>query len=138
MESFGAGLARRVVAGSRRYLPWDTDLSTPAAWSARRASWMEERSLPADGTTYVAELLEELDTVTAQVARRLPRNADAQIVKGKVKLTALEQVEPPAEVEAARAAVTDLLPESDLPGPRMEVDRWTGFTRTLAPRTWVL
>lgn len=56
--------------------------------------------------------LGELDTITAQVARRLPRNADAQIVKGKVKLT-------------------DLLPESDLPGLLMEVDRWTGFTRTL-------
>jgi hypothetical protein len=63
------------VAGSRRYLPWDTDLYTPAAWSARRTSWMEERSLPSDGTAYVTALLGELDTITAQVARRLPRNA---------------------------------------------------------------
>ena len=61
------------VAGSRRYLPWDADLYTPAAWSARRTSWMEERGLPTDGAAYVTELLDELDTVTAQVARRLER-----------------------------------------------------------------
>ncbi len=119
------------VAGSRRYTPWDTDLYGPDAWAERRATWAAESDFPTDGATYVARAVAELDDLTDRVARRLPRNADARVVDGKVRLTALDAVEVPREVAVARDALTDLLPESSLPDLLMEVDRWTGFSQAL-------
>ena len=119
------------VEGSRRYTPWDTDLYAPAAWTGRRATWAEESDMPLDGAAYAARAVAELDALTDRVARRLPRNADARVVDGKVRLTALDAVEVPREVEMARDALTDLLPESGLPDLLMEVDRWTGFSQAL-------
>jgi len=119
------------VEGSRRYTPWDTDLYGPDAWAARRATWAAESDLPTDGATYVARAVAELDDLTERVARRLPRNADARVVDGKVRLTALDAVEVPREVAVARDALTDLLPEVGQPDLLMEVDRWTGFSQAL-------
>jgi len=115
------------VEGSRRYTPWDTDLYAPAAWDGRRASWLEERGRTEDGAAHVRRALDDLHTLTPDVAHRLPRSADARIERGKLCLSALERVEEPPSVDAARTALTALIEPIDLPDLLMEVDRRTGF-----------
>jgi len=123
------------VEGSRRYTPWDTDLYAPTAWGGRRTSWLEERGRTEDGTAYVRRALDDLHTLTSDVAQRLPRNADARIERGKLSLSALERVEEPPSVDAARTALIALIEPIDLPDLLMEVDRRTGFMAALTHLT---
>jgi len=123
------------VEGSRRYTPWDTDLYASAAWEGRRASWLEERGRTEDGAAHVRRALADLDTLTSDVAHRLPRSADARIERGKLSLSALERVEEPPSVDAARTALTALIEPIDLPDLLMEVDRRTGFMAALTHLT---
>jgi len=96
---------------------------------------LTESGLPEDGGLYVARQVEELDTVTRDVARRLPANADARVVKGKIALSALEKVELPQQAVEARRDLLALLPRVGLPELLMEVDRWTGYTLALTHLT---
>ncbi len=141
------------VEGSRRYIPWDTDLYTPERWAARRATWLEERGHKEDGAgaagsdhrgvgsgdyggaAYVQQVLTELHQLTNDVATRLPDNADARIERGKLSLSALERVKEPEGVEAMRAALTALIEPIDLPDLLMEVDRRTGYMTALTHLT---
>ncbi len=123
------------VEGSRRYTPWDTDLYAPDDWRARRPGWLTESGLPEEGNVYVARQIEELDRVTRDVSRRLPANADARVVKGKIALSALEKVELPQKAVDARRDLLALLPRVSLPELLMEVDRWTGYTSALTHLT---
>jgi len=125
------------VTGSRRYTPWDTDLYTAPAWQDRRSTWRAESRLPEDGSRYVEQAIRDLDEVTTQVARRLPRNTGARIERGKLTLTALEKIDVPPTVEVAREALVAVLRSADagLPDLLMEVDHWTGFASALTHLT---
>ena len=118
------------VVGSRRYTPWDAGLYTPTAWAVRRDTWHAERGMTADGTAAVARALADLDALTVQVAAGLGTNTDARVSKGKLGLTALDQLAVPPEAAHARDALAALLPRVELPELLMEVDRWNGFTHS--------
>jgi TnpA family transposase len=125
------------VEGSRRYIPWDTDLYTTERWAARRPSWLEERGHGhiEDGAAYVRQALTDLHELTTDVAKRLPDNADAHIERGKLSVSALERVKEPEGIEATRAALTALIEPIDLPDLLMEVDRRTGYMTALTHLT---
>jgi len=119
------------VTGSRRYTPWDNGLYQPAAWQERRAGWLEERAVPADGRAYVTAAREQLHTLTQEVARRLPDNTGTRIEKGRIVITSLDRVELPEGARAARHRLTRKFTSIPLPELLMEVDRWTGFSTAL-------
>jgi len=117
------------VAGSRRYAPWDTDLYSPAEWSARRAAWYDETGLPEDGAVYLERLREELHTLTYAVSGRIARQQTTlRLEHDRLHIEALERVEPPPEAQRMRAALLNTLPHPCLPDLLMEVDSWAHFT----------
>ena len=119
------------VAGSRRYTPWDAGLYSRQAWPKRRASWLAERRLPADGATFVGTAKAELHALTEEVAGRLPHNPDARVEGDRLALSAPDRLEVPAETATAHAALSGLLPLVDLAELLMEVDGWVGFSDPL-------
>ena len=119
------------VDGSRRFAPWDTDLYSAEVWDRRRDSWFTEASLPRHGEAYVARVIGELHALTAEVARRLPRNASARVEGGRLVVTPLEKLDVPPQAAEARRLLVGLLPWVSLPDLLMEVDRWCPFTRAL-------
>jgi len=121
------------VAGSQRYAAWDSDLYHSEVWASRRDAWYSEQGVPRDGEHFVADALEQLHRQTQRVAWRIARhkNPDACIEEEKLKLTALEKVEQPPEVLAARADLVRLFPPTGLPEVLMEVNRWTPFMHEL-------
>ncbi len=118
------------VTGSQRYAAWDSDLYQAKEWAQRRASWYEESGLPEDGNIYLQELLNGLDTLSRQVARRIARNKnpDVRIDGEKLVLTALEKIEVPSEVVETRENLIAFFPPTGLPELLMEVDTWVNIT----------
>ncbi len=121
------------VEGSQRYAAWDQELYQSDAWASRREAWYSEQGLQSSGGSFVSDSLEQLHRQTQRVAKRLARNKnpDACVEGEKLKLTALEKVELPPEVLAARADSVSLFPSTGLPEVLMEVSRWTPFMQDL-------
>lgn len=125
------------VAGSQRYAAWNQDLYQPEEWVQRRDAWYEEQDLPSDGADFVTDALDRLHQQTLQVGKRLARNKnpDARIDGEKLRLTALEEIELPPEVDDARSQLVSLFPFTGLPELLLEVHRWTPFTQGLTHLT---
>jgi len=116
------------VVGSRRYAAWDSDLYARAAWAERRSAWYAETGVPEDGAVYLAQLKDELHTLTRDVARRMPRNTTVRVEHERLHIDVLERVEVPPEVERTRSDLLSHLPQPGLPDVLLEVDRWTHFS----------
>ena len=126
-----------MVEGSQRYAAWDSELYQRTDWANRREAWYREQGLPQDGERFVMDLLDQLHRQTQHVAKRIARkkNPDARVDGEKLQLTALEKVELPEEVTAARADLVSLFPLTGLPELLLEVHRWTPFADELTHLT---
>ncbi len=121
-----------IVEGSQRYAAWDSDLYQAREWAQRRAAWYEESGLPVDGNIYLQEQLAELEVEAKRVARRIARgkNPDARVEGDELKLTTLEKIEVPQEVQDLRADLIGCFPPTGLPEVLMEVDQWANISPT--------
>jgi hypothetical protein len=119
-----------IVAGSQRYAAWDSDLYQAKEWAQRRAAWYEESGLPEDGNLYLQEQFTALETEAKGVARRIAcgKNPAARVEGDELKLTALEKIEVPQEVQDLRTDLIDCFPPTGLPEVLMEVDRWANIS----------
>ena len=121
------------VTGSQRYAAWDSDLYQSDVWATRRDAWYSEQALPRDAETFLSTMLDQLHRQTLHVSKRLAnhKNQDARIEDEKLVLTALEKIELPQDVLAARADLVSLFPSTGLPEVLMEVNRWMHFDQDL-------
>jgi len=71
-----------------------------------------------------------LEVEAKRVARRIARgkNPDARVEGDELKLTALEKIEVPQEMQDLRLDLIDLFPPTGLPEMLMEVDRWVNIS----------
>ncbi len=111
------------VTGSQRYAAWDSDLYQSDVWATRRDAWYSEQALPRDAETFLSTMLDQLHRQTLHVSKRLANH--------KLVLTALEKIELPQDVLAARADLVSLFPSTGLPEVLMEVNRWMHFDQDL-------
>jgi len=121
------------VTGSQRYAAWDSDLYQSDVWATRRDAWYSEQALPRDAETFLSTMLDQLHRQTLHVSKRIAnhKNQDARIEDEKLVLTALEKIELPQDVLAARADLVSLFPSTGLPEVLMEVNRWMHFDQDL-------
>ena len=102
-----------------------------AAWEAARPTICRTLGRTPNVADEVNGLSLRLDTAYRLVAGDLPENASLRIeqtgVGDDLVLTGLDQLEEPASLIALRQAVSDRLPQVDLPELLLEIDARTGF-----------
>ena len=103
-----------------------------AAWEAARPTICRTLGRTPNVADEINGLSERLDAAYRLVAGNLPDNASLRIEQtgagDDLVLTGLDQLEEPASLIALRQAVSDRLPQVDLPELLLEIDARTGFT----------
>ena len=102
-----------------------------AAWEAARPTICRTLGRTPNVADEINGLSQRLDTAYRLVAGNLPDNASLRIEQtgagDDLVLTGLDQLEEPASLIALRQAVSDRLPQVDLPELLLEIDARTGF-----------
>jgi hypothetical protein len=119
------------VAGSRQFRDFEDYLIPRGEFDRRLNKSDLHVSVPTSPKAYLEERLsllrERLDHTDALArADELP---DVELSTAGLKITPLEN-NVPKEAEALRDALYSMLPHVKITDLLMEVDRWTGFTRT--------
>jgi Tn3 transposase DDE domain len=102
-----------------------------ATWEAARPTICRTLGRTPNVADEINGLSQRLDTAYRLVAGNLPDNASLRIEQtgagDDLVLTGLDQLEEPASLIALRQAVSDRLPQVDLPELLLEIDARTGF-----------
>ena len=123
--------ARYFATPSLRFADPRIGMLDGAAWEAARPTICRTLGRTPNVADEVNGLSFRLDTAYRLVAGDLPENASLRIeqtgVGDDLVLTGLDQLEEPASLIALRQAVSDRLPQVDLPELLLEIDARTGF-----------
>ena len=102
-----------------------------AAWEAARPTICRTLGRTQNAAEEIGHLSEQLNQAYRSVADSLPENASLRIEStgagDDLVLTGLDRLEEPASLLALRNAVSDRLPQIDLPELLLEIDARTGF-----------
>ena len=102
-----------------------------AAWEAARPTICRTLGRTQNAAEEIGNLSEQLDQAYRSVTDNLPENASLRIESvgagDDLVLTGLDRLEEPASLLALRNAVSDRLPQIDLPELLLEIDARTGF-----------
>jgi hypothetical protein len=107
-------------------------LLTKAEWRRHGPAVRRSLDLPTRPSAYLARLAAELDDAYQQAAEVIEQDpavwVESTSERHKVHVARLDAVAEPEHLPKLRTAVSDLLPQVDLPEVLVEVDTWTGFT----------
>ncbi|MCP4397479.1 MAG: hypothetical protein GY801_09310, partial [bacterium] len=133
LQSLIAALERRdiFIVPSHRWQDLRTQLLQGEAWKKARPQICTALGKTADGEKEVKKLTKRLDSLYRQVAKRLANNKSISIKKEgdheRILLTPLKKIPDGKRLKQLRAAVSQLMPELDLPDLLLEVHQLTGF-----------
>jgi hypothetical protein len=117
------------VPGSRRYCDPAAYLLTPSKWADHRVEFCRLVGKPADATTGLAQVEDELHTALCELEQTLaegdgPVRLDAD---GDLVISPLSAEDIPAEAVALKAELTEMLPFAPIVSLLIEMDKRTGF-----------
>jgi hypothetical protein len=72
----------------------------------------------------------ELEAIPARLDRGFPQNEYVRLVGDDLTISPVRGEDPPESAEQLQERVAERLPQLDLPDLLIEVDRWTGFSRS--------
>jgi TnpA family transposase len=119
------------IAPSHRWQDQRAQLLQREAWKEARPQICAALGKTADGEIEVKKLAKQLDTLYRQVAKRLADNKSVSIRKEddheRIHLARSKKVPEGQRLKQLREAVSELMPELDLPDLLLEVHQLTGF-----------
>jgi TnpA family transposase len=124
------------VEGSRRYGELESYLIPQSEWAKLRPEVCQQTGTPRDGTKRLKELGDELETSLTSLEELLkkagtePEKTKIRIEEGKFVLTPLSAKEVPASLKELKQRLQVRLPWVELVSLLIEVDHWTGFSKT--------
>ena len=138
LQTLIAALERRdvFIIPSNRWQDQRAQLLQGEAWEKARPRICAALGKTADGEKEVKKLAKQLDTLYRQVARRLARNRAVSIKAVSIKkeddherihLTRPKKVTERQRLKDLKEAVSELMPELDLPDLLLEIHYITGF-----------
>jgi len=111
----------------KQLLPWEKCLE-------KLPDYCDPLGLPINGNTFVAELREELSTVTDEVDKQFPENSEFTIdEKGVPHLKRQAATKTPENLEAFKKEVYARMPERHLLDVLKHVQHWTNYSRHFRP-----
>lgn len=116
------------VENSRKYADPETYLIPKAEWPNVRPQAGKMTGTPEDGRIRLRQRREELETILAELDRRVEEGSSVRIESGKLVARRLKADILPESAGKLQEAVSASLPRLDLPELLMEVDRWTGYS----------
>jgi Tn3 transposase DDE domain len=87
-------------------------------------------SAPEDGAERLQHRQAELEAILARLDRGFPQNEYVRLVGDDLTISPVRGEDPPESAEQLQGRVTERLPRLDLPDLLIEVDHWTGFSRS--------
>jgi hypothetical protein len=124
----GAGVTP-LLRPSRRYSDPTAYLLTPSKWAAQRVEFCRLVGKPADATTGLAQVEDELHQALGELETTLaegdgPVRLDGD---GDLVISPLSAEDIPAEAVALKAELTEMLPFAPIVSLLIEMDKRTGF-----------
>ena len=117
------------VPGSRRYCDPTAYLLTREKWADQRAEFCRLVGKPADATTALAQLQDELHTALGELEQTLSEG-DGPVrldERGDLVISPLPAEDVPAESVALKAELTEMLPFAPIVSLLIEMDQRTGL-----------
>lgn len=117
------------VPGSRRYCDPAAYLLTREKWADQRAEFCRLVGKPADATTALAQLQDELHTALGELEQTLSEG-DGPVrldERGDLVISPLPAEDVPAESVALKAELTEMLPFAPIVSLLIEMDQRTGL-----------
>ncbi len=102
-------------------------------WERERDAAYVELALPPEAATALDRLRAELDQVVTQLADGLEQNSFVSLVDGHLVYSRDEGDKEPSTVTELRRVIETRIPRTRIEDLIVEVDRWCGFSRELAP-----
>jgi TnpA family transposase len=118
---------------SRHHVSFWNLVHSAERWERERDAAYVELALPPEAATALDRLRAELDQVVTQLVDGLEQNSFVSLVDGHLVYSRDEGDKEPSTVTELRRVIETRIPRIRIEDLLVEVDRWCGFSRELAP-----